>query len=80
MKQNFVKIFTTYLDHKLKDPGYFIPVSIKSPKKCFLKHVCNDVYDFLSSKADSFPNHQWYEITLNLIESTIYNPPTSKTT
>ena len=45
-----------------------------------MKHVCNDVYDFLSSKAGSFPNQQWYEITLDLIESRIYNPPTSKTT
>ena len=44
-----------------------------------MKHVCNDVYDFLSSKADSFPNQQWYEMTLDLIESRIYNPPASKT-
>ena len=40
----------------------------------------NDVYDFLSSKADSFRNQQWYEMTLDLIESRIYNPPASKTT
>ena len=33
-----------------------------------------------SSKADSFPNQQWYEMTLDLIESRIYNPPASKTT
>ena len=49
-------------------------------KKYFLKHICNDVYDFLSSKADSFPNQQWYEMTLDLIESIIYNPPVSKNT
>ena len=80
MKQNFVKILTTHLDHNLKDAGYFIRVSIKSFKKSFLKHVCNDVYDFISSKADPFPNQQWYEMTMDLIESRIYNPPASKTT
>ena len=80
LKRNFVKILTTHLDHNLKDTGYFTRVSLKSFKKYFLKHVCNDVYDFLSSKADSFPNQQWYEITLDLIESRIYNPPASKTT
>ena len=80
MKQNFVKILTTHLDHNLEDAGYFIRVSIKSFKKSFLKHICNDVYDFLSSKADSFPNQQWYEMTLDLIESRIYNPPAPKTT
>ena len=37
----------------------------------------SNVYDFLSSKADSFPNQQWYEITSDLIESRIYNPPAS---
>ena len=68
------------LHYNLKDAGYFIRVSIKSFKKTFLKHVCNDVHDFLSSKADSFPNQQWYEMTLDLIESSIYNPPASKTT
>ena len=78
--QNFVKILTTHLDHNLKDVGYFIRVSIKSFKKSFLKHVSNDVYDFLSSKTDSFPNQQWYEMTLDLIESRIYNPPALKTT
>ena len=36
--------------------------------KSFLKNVCN-VYDFLSNKADSFPMQQWYEMTLDLIES-----------
>ena len=46
----------------------------------FLKHVCNDVCDFLSCKVDSFPNQQWFETTLDLIESRIYNLPTSKTT
>ena len=30
LKQNFVKILTTHLDHNLKDAGYFIRVSIKS--------------------------------------------------
>ena len=58
LKKNFVKILTTHLDHNLKDAGYFIRVSIKSFKKSFLKHICNDVYDFLRSKADSFPNQQ----------------------
>ena len=76
LKQNFVKIITTHLDNNLKDAGYFIRVSIKS----FLKHKCNDVYDFFSGKADSFPNQRWYEMTLDLIESRIYNPPASKTT
>ena len=52
LKQHFVKILTTHLDHNLKVAGYFICVSIKSFKKSFLKHICNDVYDFLSSKAD----------------------------
>ena len=79
MKQNFVKILITHLDHNLKDAGYFIRVSIKSFKKSFLKHVFN-VYDFLSSKSNSSPNQQWYEMTLDLIESRIYNPPASKTT
>ena len=65
LKQNFVKIPTTHLDHDLKNAGYFIGVSIKSFKKSFLKHVCNEVYDFLSSKADSFPNQQWYEMALD---------------
>ena len=74
------KIPTTHLDYSLKDAGYFIRVSIKSFKKTFLKHICNDVYDFLSSKADSFPNQQWYEMTLDLTEPRIYNPPASKTT
>ena len=77
LKQNFAKILSTHLDYYLKNPGYFIGVSIKSFKKSFLKHVCNDVYDFLSSKADSFPNEQWFELTLDLMESRIYNPPAS---
>ena len=80
LKQNFVKILTTYLDHNFKDAGYFICVSIKYIKKPFLKHICNDIYDLLSSEADSFPSQQWYQMTLNLIESRIYNPPLSKTT
>ena len=54
---------------------FVFPSNLKS----FLKHVCN-VYDFLSSKAVSFPNQQCYEMTLDLIESRIYNPPTSKNT
>ena len=58
LKQNFVKILTTNLDPNLKDAGYFIRVSIKSFKNSFLKNICNDVYDFLSSKADPFPNQQ----------------------
>ena len=80
LKLNFVKILTTHLDHNLKDAGYFIHVSIKSFKMSFLKYMCNDVYDFLSSEADSFPNQQWYEMTLDLVESRIYNPPASKST
>ena len=61
LKQNFVKTFPTHLDHDLKDAGYFTCISIKSFKKSFLKHVCN-VYNLLSSKADLFPNQQWYWI------------------
>ena len=80
LKENFVKIGTTYFDRNLKDAGYFIRASIKSSKKFFLKHICNDVYDFLSSKADWFPNQHWYEMTLDLIKSGIYTPPASKTT
>ena len=38
------------------------------------------VSNFLSDKEDSFPNQQLYEMTLDLIESRIYNPPASKTT
>ena len=45
-----------------------------------MKYVRNDVYDFLSSKTNSFSNQQWYEMTLDLIESRIYNPPGSNTT
>ena len=58
LKQNLVKILTTHLDHNFKNAGYFIRVSIKYFQKSFLKHVC--VYDFLSRKADSFPNQQRY--------------------
>ena len=81
MRQNFVKILTTHLDHNLKHAGYFIRVSITSFKKSFLKHVCNDVYDFLGNEAERFPNNRkWYQMTLDLIESRIYNLLTSKTT
>ena len=45
-----------------------------------MKHICNDAYDFLSSKADSFFNQQWYEMTLDIIESRIYKTPATKTT
>ena len=38
------------------------------------------VSNFRSDKEDSFPNQQLYEMTLDLIESRIYNPPASKTT
>ena len=79
LKQNFIKIFTTHLSHNLKDAGYSICVSIKSFNKSFLKHVWNYVYDFLSSKADSFPNQLWHKMTPDLIESRIYNPQASKT-
>ena len=53
---------------------------MKSFKKSFLKHAGNDVYDFLSNKSDSFPNQQRYKMTLDLIESRIYDLPASKTT
>ena len=39
LKQNFLKILTTHLNHNLKDSGYLICVSIKSFKKSFLKHM-----------------------------------------
>ena len=39
LKQNFVKILTTHLDHNFKDAGYLTSVSIKSFKKSFLKHM-----------------------------------------
>ena len=54
---NFVKILTRHLDHNLKDASYFIRVSVKSFKKSFLKHVCNDVYDFLVAKQIHFPTN-----------------------
>ena len=79
LKQNFIKILTTHLNHNLKDAGYFIHVSIKSFKKSFSKHAWNYVYDFLISKADSFPNQLWSEMTSDLIQPRIYNPPASKT-
>ena len=63
LKQNLVKILTTHLDHNFKNAGYFIRVSIKYFQKSFLKHVC--VYDFLSRKADSFPNQLRYSMTLD---------------
>ena len=44
-----------------------------------MKYVYNDVYGFLTCKADSFPNQQWYETTLDLTQSRIFNPPTTKT-
>ena len=77
MKQNFVKIPTTHLDPNLKDAGCLIRVFIESFKK-FLKHVCNDVYNFISRNVDLFPNQQRHEMTLDLIESRIYNSPASK--
>ena len=80
LKQNFVKVLATHFDHNLKNAGYFIHVSIKSFRKSSLKHIGNDVYNFLSRKANSFPNQQWHEIILDLIESRIYNPPASKAT
>ena len=39
LKQNFVNILNTHLDHNLKDAGYFLRVSIKFLKSSFLKHV-----------------------------------------
>ena len=55
LKQNFVKILTTHVDHNLKDAGYFIRFSIKSFKKSFLKHrkICNVI--FLVAKQIHFP-------------------------
>ena len=80
LKQNFVNILIKHLDHNLlKERCWlFICVYIKSFKKSFLKHTCNDVYDVLSSRVDSFSSQQWYEMTLDLIESRIYNLPVSK--
>ena len=80
LKQNFVKILSTHFDHNLKDASYIIRVTIKSFKSFFSKHVCNDVYDFLTNKAFSFSNQKWYEITLDLIKSRFYNRATSETT
>ena len=80
LKKLFVKIFTTLLHHNLKGAGVFTCVSIKSFKTPFLKHACNDVYNFLTSKADSFPNQQWYEMAVYLMKCRFYNPPASKTT
>ena len=77
LKQNFVKILNTHLDPNLKDAGCLIRVPIKFFKK-FLKHVCNDVYNFISRNVDSFPNQQRHEMTLDLTESRIYNSPASK--
>ena len=80
LRHNFVKVLTRHLDHNLKDTGYFIRVSIKSFKKSFLKHISNDIYDFLSNKSDGFPNQQWYEMALDLIESRIYHATAAKKT
>ena len=79
MNQIFLKIVSTLLDQNFKNDGYFIRVSITAFKKFFLKYVYN-VYNFLNSKANSFPNQQRYEMTLDLIGSRIYSPPASKTT
>ena len=69
LKQNFVKILTANFDHNLKNACYFIRVSMKSFKMSFLKHAFIDVYYFLSGKAYSFPKRKWYEMILDLIES-----------
>ena len=71
LKQDFIKILTSHLNHNLRDAYYFIHVSIKSFKKPFLNYVCNDAHDFLRSKAYRFPNQKWYEMTLDLIRSGI---------
>ena len=76
MKQNFVKISTPQINHNLKIARYFVRVSMKSFKKSFLKHECNDTCNFLSSNVDSFPNQQWYEMALDLIDYRIWNSPT----
>ena len=36
------------------------------PSNLSLKHVCDDVCIFLNSKAELFPNQEWYEMTLVL--------------
>ena len=77
LKPIFLKILTTHINHNLKD-GCFFCISIKSPQNSFLKHVLNDVYDFFSRKRDLFPRKEWYEMTLDLFEWRIYNPPASK--
>ena len=64
----------------MKDAGYFIRVSIKSFKKSALKHISSDIYDFISNKPDNFPNEQWYDMALDLIEARIYDPTSSKIT
>ena len=60
LKQNFVKILTTHLDHNSKDAGYFIRVSIRSFKKSFLKHICNDDCNWTQTH-----NHLVYKRTVN---------------
>ena len=74
LKNNFLKILQTHLDVNIKDAGYFIRVSIKSFKKSALKLISTNLFDFISAKPKDFPNHQWYDMTLDLIESRIYKP------
>ena len=77
-KKILLKSLIHFLIKILKDAGYFIPVSIKSFTNLLYQNVCDHIYVFLSSKTYLFPNQQWYEMTLTLIESRIYNPSTSK--
>ena len=74
LKENFLKILQTHLDVNIKDAGFFIRVSIKSFKKSALKFISTNIYDFVSNKPNDFPNHQWYNMALDLIESRIYKP------
>ena len=74
LKNNFLKILQTHLDVNIKDAGYFIRVSIKSFKKSELKFIATNIYDYVSNKPQNFPNQQWYDMALDLIESRIYKP------
>ena len=57
LKQNFVKILTTHLDHNLKEPGYFIRFFIKSFKRSFLKHYVTMFMISLVAKQIHFPTN-----------------------
>ena len=80
LKSNFLKILQTHFDADLKNAGYFIRVSIKSFKKSALKFISSNIYDFIGTKTNNFPNQQWYYMALDLIELRIYRPPISNKT